>query len=54
MKRNLIGACAALATLGLTFGTATQAQEGSYPNRPIMLVVSAAAGGTTSMIGRLG
>ena len=53
MKRNLIGACAALATFGLTFGTATQAQEGNYPNRPVMLVVSAAAGGTTDLAARL-
>lgn len=53
MKRNLIGACAALAAAGLTFGTAVQAQDGAFPNRPVMLVVSAAAGGTTDLAARL-
>jgi tripartite-type tricarboxylate transporter receptor subunit TctC len=53
MKRNLIGAGAVLAMAGLTCTAAAQAQEGSYPNRPVMLVVSAAAGGTTDLAARL-
>ncbi|WP_404991278.1 Bug family tripartite tricarboxylate transporter substrate binding protein [Cupriavidus pauculus] len=53
MKRNLIGAGAVLAMAGLTCTAAAQAQEGGYPNRPVMLVVSAAAGGTTDLAARL-
>ncbi|MBU68423.1 MAG: LacI family transcriptional regulator [Cupriavidus sp.] len=53
MKRNLIGAGIVLAMAGLTCTAAAQAQEGSYPNRPVMLVVSAAAGGTTDLAARL-
>ncbi|WP_423782083.1 Bug family tripartite tricarboxylate transporter substrate binding protein [Cupriavidus pauculus] len=53
MKRNLIGAGVVLAMAGLTCTAAAQAQEGSYPNRPVMLVVSAAAGGTTDLAARL-
>jgi len=53
MKRNLIGAGVVLAMAGMTCTAAAQAQEGSYPNRPVMLVVSAAAGGTTDLAARL-
>ncbi len=50
MKRTLI-ASAMLA--GLTCAATVQAQDGGYPNRPVMLVVSAAAGGTTDLAARL-
>ncbi|MWL87664.1 tripartite tricarboxylate transporter substrate binding protein [Cupriavidus sp. SW-Y-13] len=49
MKRTLIAALA----LGLTYTATAYAQDGSYPNRPIMLVVSASAGGTTDLAARL-
>ncbi|MFP3754219.1 tripartite tricarboxylate transporter substrate binding protein [Cupriavidus sp. SIMBA_020] len=37
----------------MAFVPAAQAQDGTYPNKPVMLVVSAAAGGTTDIAARL-
>jgi len=53
MKRTLIGAGALLAAAGLTLSVTAHAQDGTYPDRPIMLVVSAAAGGTTDLAARM-
>ncbi|AQV94641.1 LacI family transcriptional regulator [Cupriavidus necator] len=45
---------ATLAALGAAwFAPAALAQDGSYPNRPVTLVVSAAAGGTTDLAARM-
>ncbi len=50
MKRTLI---ASTMLAGLIGAATVQAQDGGYPNRPVMLVVSAAAGGTTDLAARL-
>ncbi|MFS8975562.1 tripartite tricarboxylate transporter substrate binding protein [Cupriavidus necator] len=45
---------ATLAALGAAWlAPAALAQDGSYPNRPVTLVVSAAAGGTTDLAARM-
>lgn len=45
---------ATLAVLGTAWlAPAALAQDGSYPNRPVTLVVSAAAGGTTDLAARM-
>ncbi|WP_432257501.1 Bug family tripartite tricarboxylate transporter substrate binding protein [Cupriavidus sp. TMH.W2] len=45
---------AALAALGAAWiAPAALAQDGGYPNRPVTLVVSAAAGGTTDLAARM-
>jgi len=53
MKPTPIGVSALLAAAGLTLSATAHAQDGTYPDRPIMLVVSAAAGGTTDLAARM-
>ncbi|MDF3833662.1 tripartite tricarboxylate transporter substrate binding protein [Cupriavidus basilensis] len=50
-RRRALAAAVALAATGLT--GAAWAQDGSYPARPVTLVVSAAAGGTTDLAARM-
>ncbi|MCP3017882.1 Bug family tripartite tricarboxylate transporter substrate binding protein [Cupriavidus basilensis] len=51
-RRRTLAAAVALAAAGLA-SSAAQAQDGSYPTRPVTLVVSAAAGGTTDLAARM-
>jgi len=51
-RRRALGAAAALAVAGLA-GTSAFAQDGAWPQRPVTLVVSAAAGGTTDLAARM-
>ena len=53
--RRKLMAAAMLALGGAIATTAPHAfaQDGSYPNRPVTLVVSAAAGGTTDLAARM-
>jgi len=52
MRRGIIGAIAVVIVAALTGAALAQATD-SYPDRPIKVVVPAAAG-TTTLIGRSG
>ncbi|EHP43164.1 hypothetical protein OR16_10264 [Cupriavidus basilensis OR16] len=51
-RRKALATVVTLAAASLA-GTAAWAQDGSYPTRPVTLVVSAAAGGTTDLAARM-
>ena len=53
MRRKLLAVLPALALAALGFGTATEAQEAAFPNKPIRLIVPVPPGGAADGMARL-